>query len=68
MLVAHDITAVTEAERERERIAAVASHELRHPLTVIIGWALGHDNSRPIFIYGNRDCAVEDWRRNNTSG
>lgn len=39
MLVAHDITAVTEAERERERIAAVASHELRHPLTVIIGHA-----------------------------
>ncbi len=39
MLVAHDITAVTAAERERERLAAVASHELRHPLTVILGHA-----------------------------
>ncbi|GAA1707281.1 sensor histidine kinase [Microbacterium sediminicola] len=37
VLVVHDITATTEAERERERIAAVASHELRHPLTIILG-------------------------------
>lgn len=37
LLVVHDVTAITHAERERERLAAMASHELKHPLTVMIG-------------------------------
>lgn len=37
LLLVHDITAITHAERERERLAAIASHELKHPLTVMIG-------------------------------
>lgn len=39
LLLVHDVTAVTHAQRERERLAAIASHELRHPLTVMIGTA-----------------------------
>ncbi|MEV8273257.1 ATP-binding protein [Microbacterium sp. NPDC077184] len=39
LLLVHDVTAVTQAQRERERLAAIASHELRHPLTVMIGTA-----------------------------
>lgn len=37
LLVVHDVTAITHAQRERERLAAMASHELKHPLTVMIG-------------------------------
>lgn len=39
LLIVHDITALIEAERARERLAATVSHELRNPLTVIIGHA-----------------------------
>lgn len=37
LLVVHDVTAITHAQRERERLSAMASHELKHPLTVMIG-------------------------------
>ncbi|WP_106816582.1 sensor histidine kinase [Microbacterium timonense] len=37
LLVVHDVTALTYAQRERERFTAMASHELKHPLTVMIG-------------------------------
>lgn len=37
LLLVHDITALTYAQRERERFTAMASHELKHPLTVMIG-------------------------------
>ena len=37
LLLVHDVTALTYAERERERFTAMASHELKHPLTVLIG-------------------------------
>lgn len=37
LLVVHDVTAITYAQRERERLNAIASHELKHPLTVMIG-------------------------------
>ncbi|MCR2808865.1 MULTISPECIES: sensor histidine kinase [unclassified Microbacterium] len=37
LLVVNDITDITHAERERARLAAIASHELKHPLTVLIG-------------------------------
>lgn len=37
LLVVNDITAITYAERERARLAEIASHELKHPLTVLIG-------------------------------
>jgi two-component system, OmpR family, phosphate regulon sensor histidine kinase PhoR len=39
LLIVHDITALIDAERARERLAAVVSHELRNPLTAIIGHA-----------------------------
>ncbi len=39
LLLVHDVTAVVQAQRDRERLAAIASHELRHPLTVMIGTA-----------------------------
>lgn len=45
VLLAHDVTAITHAQRERERLSAIASHELKHPLTVMIG---------------NADLALED--------
>jgi signal transduction histidine kinase len=37
LLVVHDVTATALAERDRERLAAVTSHELMHPLSVLIG-------------------------------
>lgn len=37
LLLVHDVTAITHAQRERERLTAIASHELKHPLTVMIG-------------------------------
>jgi len=37
LLVVHDVTAAAQAERDRERLAAVTSHELMHPLSVLIG-------------------------------
>lgn len=37
LLLVHDVTAITHAQRERERLTAMASHELKHPLTVMIG-------------------------------
>ncbi|MDF2664168.1 MAG: signal transduction histidine kinase [Microbacterium sp.] len=39
LLIVHDITALIEAERARDRLAATVSHELRNPLTAIIGHA-----------------------------
>ncbi|MFT4212233.1 MAG: PAS domain-containing sensor histidine kinase [Microbacterium sp.] len=39
LLLVHDVTALIESERKRERISAVVSHELRNPLTAIIGHA-----------------------------
>lgn len=39
LLIVHDITALIDAERARERMAATVSHELRNPLTAIIGHA-----------------------------
>ncbi|MCM3501459.1 PAS domain-containing sensor histidine kinase [Microbacterium sp. P26] len=39
LLIIHDITALIESERARERLAATVSHELRNPLTAIIGHA-----------------------------
>lgn len=36
LLIASDITAISYAERERARLAAIASHELKNPLTVLI--------------------------------
>lgn len=37
LLLVHDVTALTYAQREREQFTAMASHELKHPLTVMIG-------------------------------
>jgi len=37
LLLVQDVTALTYAQRERERFTAMASHELKHPLTVMIG-------------------------------
>jgi signal transduction histidine kinase len=39
LLIAHDVTALIDSERARARIAAVVSHELRNPLTAVIGHA-----------------------------
>ena len=39
LLIIHDVTALIESERARERLAATVSHELRNPLTAIIGHA-----------------------------
>lgn len=39
LLIVHDVTALIESERARERLAATVSHELRNPLTAIIGHA-----------------------------
>jgi len=50
LLIIHDVTALIEAERAREQIATVVSHELRNPLTAIIGHAdllLDHDDLPP---------------------
>jgi signal transduction histidine kinase len=37
LLLVHDVTAVTFAEHDRQRLAAIASHEMKHPLTVMVG-------------------------------
>ena len=37
LMLVHDVTAITHAQRERERLTAIASHELKHPLTVMMG-------------------------------
>jgi len=50
LLVVHDVTATALAVRDRERMAAVTSHELMHPLSVLIGNAelsLEHDELTP---------------------
>jgi len=39
LLIVHDVTDLIESESARERLAAVVSHELRNPLTAIIGHA-----------------------------
>ncbi|MEN2740544.1 PAS domain-containing sensor histidine kinase [Microbacterium sp. X-17] len=39
LLIVHDVTDLIESENARERLAAVVSHELRNPLTAIIGHA-----------------------------
>ncbi|MCI9857509.1 sensor histidine kinase [Microbacterium proteolyticum] len=39
LLIVHDVTALIESERARERLAATVSHELRNPLTAIVGHA-----------------------------
>ena len=50
LLLVHDVTAITEAQRQREQLTAMASHELKHPLTVMIGnaeLALDADELQP---------------------
>lgn len=50
LLLVHDVTAITEAQRQREQLTAMASHELKHPLTVMIGnaeLALDTDELQP---------------------
>lgn len=37
LYLVHDVTALIESERTREKLATVVSHELRNPLTVIAG-------------------------------
>jgi two-component system, OmpR family, phosphate regulon sensor histidine kinase PhoR len=37
LLIVHDVTDLIESESARERLAAIVSHELRNPLTAIIG-------------------------------
>lgn len=37
LLIVHDVTDLIESQNARERLAAVVSHELRNPLTAIIG-------------------------------
>jgi signal transduction histidine kinase len=37
LLVVHDVTDTAQAELDRERVDAVTSHELMHPLSVLIG-------------------------------
>lgn len=39
LLIAHDITAVSSATRARETQAARVSHELRNPLTTVLGFS-----------------------------
>lgn len=39
LLLVTDITRSTHAQRERERLIAIASHELKHPLTIMISTA-----------------------------
>ena len=39
LLIAHDITAMISAERARASLATRVSHELRNPLTTILGFA-----------------------------
>jgi two-component system, OmpR family, phosphate regulon sensor histidine kinase PhoR len=39
LLIVHDVSDLIESELARERLAAVVSHELRNPLTAIIGHA-----------------------------
>jgi signal transduction histidine kinase len=39
LLIAHDITAMISAERARDSLAARVSHELRNPLTTVIGYS-----------------------------
>lgn len=39
LLIAHDITAMISAERARANLAARVSHELRNPLTTILGFS-----------------------------
>lgn len=39
LLIVHDVTALIASERARERLAATVSHELRNPLTAIVGHA-----------------------------
>lgn len=48
LLVVHDVTAAAHAELDRERLAAITSHELMHPLSVLIGNAeLALDSDEP---------------------
>lgn len=39
LLIAHDITAMVSAERARDALATRVSHELRNPLTTVIGYS-----------------------------
>ncbi|WP_170285617.1 sensor histidine kinase [Microbacterium rhizomatis] len=39
LLIAHDITAMVSAERARDSLATRVSHELRNPLTTVIGYS-----------------------------
>lgn len=39
LLVAHDITAMISAERARDTLATRVSHELRNPLTTVLGYS-----------------------------
>ncbi|WP_248239857.1 ATP-binding protein [Microbacterium kunmingense] len=39
LLVVRDVTALLHAERARDQVVAMASHEIRNPLTVILGRA-----------------------------
>jgi PAS domain S-box-containing protein len=45
VLIARDVTDIAAAQRDRERLTAIASHEMRHPLSAILGNAeLALDN------------------------
>ncbi|GGH39812.1 sensor histidine kinase [Microbacterium album] len=39
LLIVHDVTALIESERAHQRLSAVVSHELRNPLTAVVGHA-----------------------------
>jgi signal transduction histidine kinase len=39
VIIVHDVTEVLQADRRRDALAAVVSHELRNPLTAVLGQA-----------------------------
>ena len=50
LLIVSDVTAIMAAQRERQQMTAMASHEMRHPLTAILGnaeLALDYDELTP---------------------